>query len=159
DIVAVAAGQRVVAGAADDHVVTVAAVGDELHAGEPGRGDDVVAAETVDDDAIHVRIEVLDRHQLGETRHRDHAIVVGHRDHVVAGRAVDDDRVLRAVGRAVHSQIEIDVLNAGPAQVVDIDGVDTAQRGEIDVLHAVDVHRHRGNIARHTHALAVRRDV
>ena len=67
------AEQGVVAGAADQDVVAVAAVGGELHAREPRRLDDVVAAKAVDDDAI-VGIEAGDVHRRGETGHRDHAV-------------------------------------------------------------------------------------
>ena len=52
-VISGAAAQGVVAGAADQDVVAVAAIGGELHAAaKPGRIDDVIAAEAIDDDAI-----------------------------------------------------------------------------------------------------------
>ena len=60
-VIACPAVQRVVAGAADQDVVAVAAIGGELHAAQPGRFDDVIAAKAIDDDAI-VGIEAGDRH-------------------------------------------------------------------------------------------------
>ena len=63
---------------------------------EPRCVDDVVAAEAIDDDAVG-RLEAGDRHLGGQTRHRDHAVVV---DDVIASLPlvrVDDDRVHLAV--------------------------------------------------------------
>ena len=87
--------QGVVAGAADQDVVAVAAIGGEQHAGQSRRLDDVVAAEAVDDDAIVAPRSWRSSPSLAQTRHRDHAVVVGDRDRVVAVGRVDDDRVRR----------------------------------------------------------------
>ena len=84
DVVSGTTGQDVVAGAADQDVVAVAAIGGELHACQsPDATIDVVAAETVDDEAI-VGVEVRDRHIVAKARHRDHAVIVGDGDDVVA---------------------------------------------------------------------------
>src|SRR5262249_20211143 len=142
------------------HVVAVAAVGDELHAGKAARLDHVVAGKTVDDDAV-VGVEVGDVHRFRQARNRDHAIVVLDRDHVVAGGGVDDDRVRRSVATSAaqrSGEVDVDVLHAGSGQVVDRDGVGAAQRVEVDVLDAVEVHGDAGDIAREPHPAAVCRD-
>src|SRR5260370_13507032 len=61
DVVSCPAGQRVIAGATDQDIVAVAAVGGELHAGQPGRIDDVVAAEAIDDNFVG-SVQVVVRH-------------------------------------------------------------------------------------------------
>src|SRR5262245_40733802 len=50
----------------------------------------------IDDDAI-VRLEVGDRHRLGQARHCNDAVVVHDRDRVVAVGRIEDDRVRRAI--------------------------------------------------------------
>src|SRR5262249_45511765 len=74
-VVSVATVQGVVAGAADEDVVAVAAVFREQHSRQPRRCDDVVAAEAVDHDAI-IRLEVGDGHRLGQARNRHDAVFV-----------------------------------------------------------------------------------
>src|SRR2546423_1558701 len=102
----------------------------------------------MDDDVVG-RIEVGDRHVGGAgTRHGDNAVVGGDCDRIAAVGGVDDDRVLKAVRGTIGSQIDVDVVNAGPGQIVDRDEVRTAQRVDVERLHAVHVHDDGGDIAR-----------
>src|SRR5262249_60924166 len=107
------------------------------------------AAGGVDHDAL-VRLEVGDRHRLGQARHRDHAIVVHDRDRIVAVGRVEDDRVGRTVaagGAGLCAQVDRDLVHVGSGQIVDRDGVGAAQRVDLDVLDAVEVHGDVGDIA------------
>ena len=135
DVVAVAAVQFVVAGAADQHVVAVAAIGDERDpAAKPGGLDDIVAAETVDDELV-AGAGIGDVHRFRQAGDRDHAVILGHKDDVVAGGPVDGHRIRGAV---IGAEVEIDLLGAGPGQIADRDVVGAAEGIEVDVLDAAD---------------------
>ena len=62
-----------------------------------------------------------------------HAVVAGDLDHVVAVGRVDDDGIGRTVAATAAAQIEIDLVDVGPGQIVDRDGVGAAKRVELDV--------------------------
>ena len=86
----------------------------------------------------------------------------GDGDGVVAGRAVDDHGVRRAVALAAarrRRQVEVDLLDVGAGEVVDRDGVGAAQGVELDVLDAVEVHGDVADVAEQPHPRAIGRDV
>src|SRR5262245_20090345 len=72
-VVSRVAVERVVAVAADQHVVAIAAIGGELDRArrEPRRLDDVIAGEAVDDDPIVRRLEADDVHPRTQSHHGD----------------------------------------------------------------------------------------
>src|SRR6516164_3864536 len=120
-----------------------------------------LTAEAIDDDAI-VRLEVGDRHRLGQARHRDDAVVVHDRDRVVAVGRIDDDRVRRAVAAGAAglcAQVDSDLVDAGSRQIVDCDGVGTTSGVDLDVLDAVEVHGDVADVAGEPRAAAIGRDV
>src|SRR5436190_3877634 len=113
----------------------------------------------MDDDVVG-RIEVGDCHVGGAgTRHRDNAVVGGDCDRIAAAGGVDDDRVLKAVRGAIRSQIDVDVVNASPGQIIDRDEVRTAQRVDVERLHAVHIHDNGGDIAGEPHPRAIGREI
>ena len=82
-------------------------------------------------------------------------------DDVVAVRAVDGHDVGRGVaGRAADraGEVDVDLLDVGPGEVVDDDGVGAAERVEIDRLDVVEVHDDVAEIAGEQHAPAIGRD-
>ena len=99
-VVSSAAGESVVAGAADQDVVAGAAIGGELHGSpEPRRGDDIVAGEAIDDDAIGcLEPEIVTWAARPDTVTTPLSLI--DRDHVVAVGPVDDDRVDLTVAAA-----------------------------------------------------------
>jgi hypothetical protein len=85
-------------------------------------------------------------------------------DRVVAGGAVDRDVVDLAVADArAERALEIDChpgeREVGAGEIVDHDGVGTAEGVDIDPLDAVEVHRDASGVAGEKHARAVGRDV
>ncbi len=77
-------------------------------------------------------------------------------------RAVDRDRVGRAVARAAADrglEVERDGLEVGPGRVVEDHAVGTAERLDVDDLDVVQVHRDVGGVAEEPDSLAVGRDV
>ena len=73
---------------------------------------------------------------------------------VVAGGAVDDDAVGRAVADAAagHArEVDRDLRDAGAGEVVDVISVGAAERVEVDVLDAVEVHRDVADVAGETY--------
>src|SRR4029079_1346434 len=98
-----AAEQGVVAGPADQNVVTSAAVSSELDrtGGEPRGLDHAIAGKAVDNNAIHFRLKAGDVDLSRQTKHRDAALISDDHHHIVAARRVDDDRVCCAVAEAV----------------------------------------------------------
>ena len=94
------------------------------------------------------------------TTHRGAA--AGDGDGVVAGRAVDDHAVGRAVALAAarrRRQVDGDLLDVGAGEVVDRDGVGAAQGVDLDVLDAVQVHGDVADVAEQPHPAAIGRDV
>src|SRR6478735_650193 len=158
DVVSRAASQDTDDVTADNDVIAVTAIGGQRAHRKPRRLDDVVSAEAVDHDAI-VGVEVRDRHRLGEARHRDHAVDAGDEDRIGTIGGVDDHRIRRTITGAVDTQVEIDLGDVGPGQVVDRDGIDATQRVELDVLNVVEVHGDGGDVAREPYAAAIGRDV
>src|SRR5262249_54480593 len=92
-----------------------------------------------------------------ETRYLDHAIVVDDVDDVIAVGRVDDDGIRRVRVDGI-AEVERDLADPGPGQIIDRDRVGTSQRRDIDVLDAVEIHRHGADIAGEPRASAVSRD-
>src|SRR4029079_1529132 len=92
-------------------------------------------------------------------RHRDHAVTAGDEDRIGAIGGVDDHRIRRTITGTVDAQVEIDLGDVGPGQVVDRDGIDATQRIELDVLDIIEIHGDVGDVAREQNAAAVGRDV
>src|SRR5947209_636033 len=79
---------------------------------------------------------------------------------VVACRAVDGDRVGRAVAAAgTAGEVDRDLLDAGACEVANGDAVGAAERPEFDALDAVQVHGDAGDVAGEQGVCAVRADV
>ena len=76
-------------------------------------------------------------------------------DLVVAGGAVDD----HGVGRGIAAKVDRDLRHAGTGQVADRDVVGAAERVELDVLDAVEVHGDVADVAGELHLPVVGRDV
>src|SRR5258708_36281402 len=109
----------------------------------------MVAAETVDHDRIGC-LEVRDCHLSGKTRYRDHPVVVGDGDDIIGIGRIDDDRIdlTVAAGAAdLSSEVDIDLADGGPRQVVDGNVVRAAQGVEVDRFDAIEVHRDCGDVA------------
>ena len=90
----------------------------------------------------------------------DPAGVADRSERVGALRAVDGDRVGRAVAaRAGTGEVGVDRRQVGARQVADHHVVGTAEGAERDGLDVVEVHRHVGDVADETHPAAVGGDV
>ena len=103
-----------------------------------------------------------DRHLRRQSVDDDRRAAAGDADAVVAGRAVDDHGVRRAVALPAarrRRQVDGDLLHVGSGEVVDRDGVGAAQGSELDVLDAVEVHGDVADVAEQPHPLAIGRDV
>ena len=162
EVIAVAAEQRVRALAAEDRVVARAAVDRQLHdAGrQRGRGDRVVATQTVDDERVVRAFAVGHIDPCGQADHRHRRAGADHVDVVVAVRGVRDDRVGLAVARRAADragEIDVDLDDVGAAQIVDRERVRAAERVEVDGLDVVEIHDDVAEVAREQHAAAVRR--
>ena len=134
-VVAVAAVDEVVAFATDEEVVAEAAVHRQLDAvGLQARGvDHVVAALPVHDQPVVGLLGKEDVDPGLEAEHGDAARVAGHADHVGALRAVDGDRVGRAIAAAIRAaQVDVDPVDVRAAEVADGDVVGTAEGAEFD---------------------------
>ena len=163
-IVPTPAEDKVVALAAGDLVVAVAAVDREVDlAGlEPGSVDGVVAGKPVDGERVEGALGAGERHLRRQSVDDYARAAAGDGDGVVAGRAVDDHVVRRPVTLAAarrSRQVDVDLLGVGPGEVVDRDGVGAAQRVDLDVLDAVEVHGDVGDVAEQPHPAAIGRDV
>src|SRR5262249_17960144 len=133
--------QHVIAGAADQDVIAVAAIGNELDTAlKTGSDNDIVSVQPVDDELVAGTC-IGDVHLGCKTRHRDHAVGLGHGDDVGTTGPVNRDRVCGAV---IGAEVEIDLLDTGPGQIIDRDVVGASQSVEINVLDAVQVHGDAG---------------
>ena len=138
------AAQRVGARAADEHVGAVAAVGLQADGvgRQPGRLDDVVAAQRVDRQGVQGRLGVRDADRRGQARDGRAAGGAAGHDHVGAVGGVHDHLVLGAVaGRPADGpgQVGVDRGQVGAGDVVDRQLVGPAERVEVDRAR-----RHRG---------------
>jgi hypothetical protein len=164
DVVARGAAQRLAAGAPDEDVVAVATVGreEDRGRGEAARQDDVVAGPCEHGQPVAVRLGMLDPHERGEPEHGGRSVLALDDDHVVAVRAVDRDRVGRAVAGATadrRGEVGDDLGQIRAAHVRDHDVVGSAEGLEEDLLGVVEVHRDARDVAEEADPLAVRRDV
>src|SRR5262245_6122652 len=151
-VVAGAAAERVVAGAGDQDVVAVAAVRRELDGvGRQARGvHRVVAGQGVDREQVPGGLGAGDVDLGGQAEDGNPGRVAGDHHRVVAIGAVDDDGVGLAVAGAAaggRRQVDVDRGHVRAGQVVDGDGVRPAQGVEVNLLHAVEVHRDGGHVA------------
>src|SRR5262249_45103996 len=129
---------------------------------QSGRRDDVVAGEPIDDELVRGGVEPGDVYRGGKAEDGDPAGVTDDLDHVVAGSPVNGDLVRCAVADARAGgglEVDIDHRPVRSAQVVDVNGVGAAQRVDLDVLDAVEVHGDVGDIAGEPRPGAVGRDV
>ena len=159
EVVAVVAVDRVVALAADEDVVVVAAVErqEDTGARKAGGADEVGAGQGVDRQGVVGRLGVGDRDVSDGRGERDGPGAAGEAHHVHAGRAVDDDRVGRAVAGAGDAEVEVDGVHVGRGQVVDRDRVGAAQGVEREHLHVVGVHDDVAEVAGEQQPAAVGR--
>src|SRR5262249_17892503 len=158
DVVPRAADEGVVAGAAGEPVVPVAAVDRQRdRVGCETRGvDEVVPAKRVDSEAV--------RRHLG-TGHVDRRREAGHADGAGASRGLDDVALLSAfhddaVGGVVAvavggGEVGGDGVDVGAGEVVDGDGVGAAEGVDVDGFDAVGVHGYGGDVAGESEAWAV----
>src|SRR5438552_14841276 len=85
-----------------------------------------------------------DRNQGGKTLRRHFRRVPADLDRVVVVGGVDDDAVgLAVAGGAAQGagEVDVDAVDVGPSEVVDVDEVGTAEGVEVDPLDAGGVHR------------------
>src|SRR5262249_22182943 len=81
-------------------------------------------------------------------------------DGVVPGRPVGDHRVGRAVSAGVGAaQVDVEGLGVRAGEVADVHGVGAAERAEVHVLDAGEVHHDARDVTCEAHARAVRRNV
>ena len=117
----------------------------------------------VDVHVVLVRFAAADGDLGGQAGDEDVAGgVVADVDVVGSVGAVDDDRVRRAVAGAAAgraAEVDVGVLDAGARQITDGDRVGAAERGDVEVLDPVEIHRDVGDVAEQAHAGAVGRDV
>src|SRR5207244_4951464 len=122
----------------------------------------VVSAEGVDDEGVVGPFGVFHDYGGRQAVHREGGAAAHDLDEIVAVGAVDDDGVgLTVAGGAAGRacQVEVDLGEVGPGQVVEGDLVRSAEGVEINRLHAVEVHRDVGDVAREAHPRAVGGDV
>src|SRR5262249_51704540 len=156
--------EGVVARAADQNVVAVAAVGRKLDRvrGQTGRLHHVVAGQGAHHQLVVGGFRAGDVHLRGQAEDTRPGRVADHLGHVVAAGAVDDDGVGRSVSHAATrggSEVEVDLGHVRAGEVVDGDGVRAALGGEVDALDAVEVHRHAGHVAEEPNPAAIGTDV
>ena len=123
--------------------------------------DDVVAGEAVDDQLV-AGLGVIDGHLRREAEDRDLAAVRGDDGDVVAVGGIDGHRVdLAVTGRAADrgGQVDVDQLDVGAREIADVDVVGPAEGVELDGLDIVQVHDDVGDVAGEEHAPAVGEDV
>src|SRR5262249_18053999 len=116
----------------------------------------------INDELVELPFGVLDVHPGVQAGDGDTARVADDLDRVVAGGAVDDHGVGRAVADVPahrRRQIDVDLSDIGAGQVADVDGVGAAQGGEVDLLDAVEVHGDGADVAGEEHPAAVGGDV
>src|SRR5262249_34915698 len=106
------------------------------------------------------RFEIGNRHRGMKTGHGDDTIVVRDRNHIVAVGRVYRDRVDRPVAAAAayHSEIDVDVVDAGAGQVVDRHIVGAGKGPEVDGFDIVGIHRDVGHVAEERGMRTIRRD-
>ena len=161
EVVALAAGDRVVAGTAID--------GQRHGAGNHCRRVDHVVAGAAVDGQLVGGILMADDDAGGGAEDPDAAIelaaVEGKQpDRVVAGGAVDRHRVGltvpdAAAERACKVDQHSDSLDVGAGEIVDHDVVGPAEGVDVDPLDAVEVHDDVADVAGESHPPAVGRDV
>src|SRR5262249_18200243 len=151
-VVALAAGDGVVAGAAVD--------GQPDHIGrQAARVNRVIAIAALDREQI-AGLGIGKCHLLREPGHGDGGAHVGDADLVVAARAVYGHRVGRAVAGALSiAEMARHLRHAGAGEVADGDVVRPAPRGELNLLDAVEVHDDAADVAGEPHALTIGLDV
>src|SRR4029077_11936308 len=129
--------KNVSAVAADQDVITIAAVGDERHGGaEPFGGDDVGARETVDDNAIGC-LEASDRHRGRKTGYGNDAVLINDGDNVVAAGRRDGNRIDRSIAGGTperRGEVDLDLRHISSGHIVDNDIIDAAKGIEFDGL-------------------------
>src|SRR6516165_4663640 len=91
----------------------------------------------IDKELIEVCLEVGDCQGVGQTRHRDHAVVVGDRDRLAVGR-VDENFVHATIAAAGQPtpKVDGDLLHVGSGLIVDRDVVGPTPKVDGDLLHA-----------------------
>src|SRR5262249_38924877 len=161
-VVAGAAGQGVVAGAAVDGQL-------DMVRGQARGVQHVVAAEGVHLQDVEPPLRVADSHgghltHGGVDEGGNTNSVGADLAEVVAVGAVDDDDVGLVVARKVRvgpttSEVDVEGVQAGRGLVVDGDGVGAAAGGEVDLLHASQVHGDAVDVAGEAGARAVGREV
>src|SRR5262249_46661794 len=154
----------VVAPAADDCVITGAAVDREVDlAGLERRGvDGIAAGAPVDDQRVVVRVGAVDRHLRRQSVDDDRRPAADDADLVVAGGAVDGHGVRLAVAHSAagrRCEVDGDLRHVGSGEVVDGDAVGTAQGVNLDVLDTVEIHGDVAAVAGGSPPLAIGGDV
>ncbi len=131
-------------------------------AGTVGRGDAVVAAQGVDDQAVVGALGVGDVHLGRQPDDGDRGAGAEDVDDVVAVGAVDDHGVRQGIpcGAADDTgEVRVDLDHVGTGQVVHRGGVGPAQGVEVDQLDVVEVHDDVADVAGEPDPLTVGRRV
>src|SRR6185312_9544121 len=154
---------RVVALAADHDVVAEAAVHlqADLAGGEAAGVDDIVAAESIDDQLVagfgmieyHLRLQAADDDLAADRGDGDDVVAIGGID----GHAVD--LLVADCSADDTGQVDVDLRDVGAGEVADNDVVGTAEGVEVDGLDIVQVHDDIGDIAEEQGPPAVGEDV
>src|SRR5262249_6122816 len=130
DVISVTTDDYVVALAAGNVVITEAAIHGQrdLAGGEKPGIDHVITAKSVGGEMIGgLGVEQVDF--LGQATHRNSICIRGDCDRVVSSRGVDRhivDLPITSVSAQDACQIDIDLRDIGPGQIVDYDIVSTA---------------------------------
>src|SRR5262249_41611925 len=121
----------------------------------------VVAGQGVDREPVPGGLGAGDADLGGQAEDGNPGRVAGDHHRVISIGAVDDDGVsLTVTGSIVggRRQVEIDLGHVRASQVVDGDGVGPAQGVEVDLLHAVEIHRDVARVAEEAGGVAAGRD-
>jgi hypothetical protein len=160
DVVPGSAQEGVVAGTADQNVVAIAAVENEPRpvAAEPRGIDHIVTPQSGDADSV-VGVEVIDHDLAGKAIDHQRTVHDRQRDDIVAGGAVDSDGVVLTVASGAAdrpSQVDVDASHVGAGEVIDRDGVGSAESMDVHGLDPLRVHRDGADIAEQHGVRAVR---
>ena len=163
-VVAVAAEQHIGAVAAGDGVVARTTVdGEADQVGEAiARGDGVAAIAAIDDQRVVAGLAASDIDLFGQPANLDGTAGGYDLDLVAAAGTANGHSVRQTVtGTAAGcpTQIDIDLRDAGLAQISDRNIVGTAERHEIDTLDAVEVHGNGADVTGQPRAMSISRDI
>ena len=148
--------ERVVAGAADQDVVAVAAIGDELDAAMKAGG----LMTSSPPRPLMTSLSPAPASVMFTSAARPVTVMIPF-VLVTVMTSLPAVALMRdgVRGAVIGAEVEIDLADIGPGHIVDRDVVGAAESVEVDVLDAVEVHRDVGDVAGEPGVAAIGRDV